>query len=178
MSVVKKLLIIVPVLCMCFCMPFSSCTHTVDVLCDTISLGVQLVGGRIADEDTCKVVRYTNDGLFDNPIDSSFNIIYSVNDTTALSLPVGIRNGTSNSPSRYIVPGYDYKLSVPHSGITYLFTDIKSNGKHDQEFTYSGMGGGPAYMCFNNVVACKVNDTAYTVATNTSEYATWIMLYR
>ncbi len=142
---------------------FASCifkTETQDVICGNGTLLLYPAGFDTTDFNAAVTLRYKNDGVFDNFIDTmttSYEV--SRNDTGYLKIDDTSFDGTLHIAEYGLSPGYDYKIILPAIGKTYLLTDITQSGITHHAFPITFPGGRP--QCFNNIVSIKINGTVY-----------------
>jgi hypothetical protein len=145
---------------------FSSCKHTQDVKCDTMSVFVYGVGPAFTGQDSVSTTRYMPDQAFDKPVDSAHYHIMNISADTFEVLPsqgqTQLAIGYSQIPAGFIVAGYDYKLVLKPSGKTYLITNVVSDGHTNEVFTYTIRPDEP-FRCFTSIASCTINGISYTV---------------
>jgi hypothetical protein len=152
----------------------TSCNKSQDVICDTLSLQVAIVGPDSTYlNDYVFSIRYQKNTSFATPLDTGRFLVTHSNyeNDTLLAVPPSAylfssHNPGSQVPVGYLFPNYDYKLIFQRSGEVYLVTDITPNGKSHQVF--NTVRDCCPNKCYDKALSCKINGNPVAGAANAS----------
>jgi hypothetical protein len=114
-----------------------------DIFCTDGSILLVGTGFNAADFNSGTIYKFKQDNLFDTVIDSQ---------TASLS-SMGADTFQIFVSKFQVVPGFDYKLTLPGISRNYLITNILQSGKTQESVPYRD----PPIRCRKATVSCMVN---------------------